>query len=60
MSFQFSLLKQSGKARRGRVSTLHGTVETPVFMPVGTLGAVKGLLSSDLLELGAEIILANT
>src|SRR5688572_6651708 len=58
--FTFEVLKTEGRARRGRFRTAHGVVETPVFMPVGTVGAFKGLLSRDLLESGAEIILANT
>ncbi|MBX5481834.1 MAG: tRNA guanosine(34) transglycosylase Tgt [Myxococcaceae bacterium] len=47
-------------ARRGRLYTPHGTVETPVFMPVGTAGSVKALSQSDVEALGAEIILGNT
>ena len=47
-------------ARRGRLHTPHGTVETPVFMPVGTAGSVKSLAQADLEELGARIILGNT
>ena len=47
-------------ARRGEVRTLHGTVQTPVFMPVGTQGTVKGVLPENLKELGAQIILGNT
>lgn len=47
-------------ARCGRLATLHGTIETPVFMPVGTLGTVKSLTPENLLELGAQIILGNT
>ncbi len=49
-----------GSARRGEVKTAHGTIQTPAFMPVGTSGAVKALISSDLEECGAEIILGNT
>jgi queuine tRNA-ribosyltransferase len=56
----FSLLAQDGKARRGRLQLAHGTVETPVFMPVGTQACVKTLTSEELEGLGAEIILANT
>ncbi|MGH7277128.1 MAG: tRNA guanosine(34) transglycosylase Tgt [Candidatus Rokuibacteriota bacterium] len=56
----FELLATDGAARRGRVRTPHGTVETPVFMPVGTLGTVKSLTPDDLVEAGAEIILGNT
>src|SRR5271170_2383281 len=47
-------------ARRGRLTTPHGTIETPVFMPVGTQATVKALRQEDLEELGASIILANT
>jgi queuine tRNA-ribosyltransferase len=56
----FSLLSKDGRARRGRLQLAHGTVETPVFMPVGTQACVKTLTSEDLESLGAEIILANT
>jgi queuine tRNA-ribosyltransferase len=48
-----------GRARRGLLSTPHGRVETPAFMPVGTLGAVKGVPPHALAELGASILLAN-
>ena len=47
-------------ARRGRLTTRHGTVETPVFMPVGTRGTVKAMTPGEMEELGAEIILGNT
>lgn len=47
-------------ARRGRLHTRHGTVETPVFMPVGTQGTVKGVTPAQLHELGVEILLGNT
>ena len=47
-------------ARRGRLATPHGVIETPVFMPVGTQASVKGLTQEALEELGAGIILANT
>ncbi len=63
-SFSFELLAQDGAARRGRMRTAHGVVETPAFMPVGTQGAVKGVTHRDLEDLGdglgAEIILGNT
>ncbi|MBU0982866.1 MAG: tRNA guanosine(34) transglycosylase Tgt [candidate division Zixibacteria bacterium] len=49
-----------GRARRGEVTTPHGTFQTPAFMPVGTTGAVKALTCEDLEECGAEIILGNT
>ncbi len=48
------------RARRGRVTTLHGTFETPAFMPVGTQGTVKGIFPQHLRESGAECILGNT
>lgn len=48
------------KARRGRVTTPHGTIETPVFMPVGTAATVKAMRPEEIKELGAEIILSNT
>ena len=47
-------------ARRGRVTLNHGAVETPVFMPVGTYGTVKGVMPRSLDEMGAQIILGNT
>jgi queuine tRNA-ribosyltransferase len=55
----FELLTSHGAARRGRLRTPHGTVETPVFMPVGTLGAVKSLEARDVHALGAQMILGN-
>lgn len=57
---KFELLKTDGHARRGRLSLAHGTVETPVFMPVGTYGAVKSVTPDELETLGAQIILGNT
>lgn len=48
------------QARRGTLTTLHGTVETPIFMPVGTQATVKGLTPQQVLETGAQIILGNT
>jgi queuine tRNA-ribosyltransferase len=56
----FELTARDGAARRGRLTTPHGVVETPAFMPVGTLGAVKSLTPADLREVGAQIVLANT
>ena len=55
----FQVLATDGAARGGRLETAHGVVETPAFMPVGTLGAVKGLDPIRLAELGASIQLAN-
>ncbi len=58
----FQLLKTDSltAARRGRLQTLHGTVETPVFMPVGTQGTVKAVTPVHLRDIGAQIILGNT
>ena len=57
----FTLLKTEGAARRGRFETVHGTIETPVFMNVGTAAAIKGGLSApDLQELGTQVLLCNT
>jgi len=62
VSFRFELIKtnSSSKARRGRMFTAHGIVETPVFMPVGTQGSVKSVDPTDLQTMGCEIILGNT
>lgn len=57
---RFELLKTDGHARRGRLTLNHGVVETPVFMPVGTYGTVKGVMPSSLEAMGAQIILGNT
>ena len=57
---KFDLQKTEGHARRGRLTLNHGVVETPVFMPVGTYGTVKGVMPRSLQEMGAEIILGNT
>jgi queuine tRNA-ribosyltransferase len=57
---QFELLRTEGAARRGRLTLAHGVVQTPVFMPVGTYGTVKGVMPQSLLEMGAQIILGNT
>src|SRR4051812_3927254 len=59
-ALQFEVSHRDGLARRGRVSTLHGTFETPAFMPVGTQGSVKGVLPDHVAATGAQIILANT
>jgi queuine tRNA-ribosyltransferase len=56
----FELLKTEGLARRGLLTLNHGVVETPMFMPVGTYGTVKGVLPQTLREIGAQIILGNT
>ncbi|MBN8491848.1 MAG: tRNA guanosine(34) transglycosylase Tgt [Burkholderiales bacterium] len=57
---KFELLKTEDAARRGRLTLNHGVVETPVFMPVGTYGTVKGVMPQALLDMGAQIILGNT
>jgi queuine tRNA-ribosyltransferase len=58
--FSFRVTHTAGRARRGLLTTPHGIVETPAFMPVGTQGAVKGVTFRDLESLGAEILLSNT
>ncbi|MBI4005614.1 MAG: tRNA guanosine(34) transglycosylase Tgt [Gammaproteobacteria bacterium] len=57
---KFELLNQAGEARRGRMTFSRGNVETPVFIPIGTYGAVKAMTPEELHELGSEIVLANT
>jgi queuine tRNA-ribosyltransferase len=57
---QFELLKTEGHARRGRLTLNHWIVQTPIFMPVGTYGTVKGVTPRSLEEMGAQIILGNT
>jgi queuine tRNA-ribosyltransferase len=56
----FEVLARDGEARRGRLVTAHGAVDTPTFMPVGTLGTVKSLTPDDLHAIGVQIVLANT
>jgi queuine tRNA-ribosyltransferase len=58
--FQFQVLHTDGAARQGLLDTPHGEIETPVFMPVGTLGSVKALTQENLEALDARIILGNT
>jgi queuine tRNA-ribosyltransferase len=58
---KYTLLKKEGKARRGRFETVHGTIETPVFMNVGTSAAIKGGISTrDLEEVNCQVELSNT
>ena len=58
---KYELLATDGRARRGRLTTPHGIVETPVFMNVGTVAAIKGAVSSvDLKEIHTQIELSNT
>ncbi len=56
----FELLTRDGRARRGRLTTAHGTIETPAFMPVGTAATVKAMAPEDVRATGAEIVLCNT
>ena len=58
--FSFELIAQDDNARLGRISTPKGKIDTPVFMPVGTQGTVKGVYTDDILETGTQIILGNT
>src|ERR671937_721744 len=58
--FSFRLLATDGAARRGEMSTLHGAVATPAFLPVGTQATVKGLTPEAVRASGADIVLANT
>ncbi|HSW33255.1 MAG TPA: tRNA guanosine(34) transglycosylase Tgt, partial [Steroidobacteraceae bacterium] len=57
---RFDLLTSEGLARRGRLHLRHGTVETPVFMPVGTYGTVKAMTPEEVAAGGAQILLGNT
>lgn len=59
-TMRFSLIARSGAARRARIELVHGTIETPVFMPVGTYGTVKAMTPAELEELGAGVVLGNT
>jgi queuine tRNA-ribosyltransferase len=60
MTFRFELLGTDGDTRAGRLHTAHGSVDTPVFMAVGTQASVKGLTPSQLTEIGVAIVLGNT
>ncbi len=60
VSFSFEIKARAGPARVGKLNTPHGVVETPVFMPVGTLASVKGVSQDILEELGVQILLGNT
>lgn len=57
--FDFNLIQRDNKARLGRISTPHGEIETPVFMPVGTLASIKTLSIDEIEEIGSQIVLAN-
>ena len=57
----YELIKRDGRAKRGRFHTVHGVIETPVFMNVGTIAAIKGAVSTaDLEEIGTQVELSNT
>jgi queuine tRNA-ribosyltransferase len=60
MSIEFKVEAQAGNARAGRLITLHGEIETPVFMPVGTVATVKAVPQDILEELGVQVLLGNT
>ena len=57
---KFDISHHDGAARRGRIELVHGIVDTPAFMPVGTYGAVKAMAPAELAEIGAQIVLGNT
>lgn len=59
-SFSFSIETRDGKARTGTLTTPHGVIATPAFVPVGTKAGVKGILPEQLAQLGAQVVLANT
>ena len=60
MTFAFTLLATDGMARRGRISTSRGEIDTPAFMPVGTAGTVKAMYPEQVGETGAQVLLGNT
>ena len=60
LQFEILATDPTSHARRGRLSLRHGVVQTPIFMPVGTYGTVKGVLPQSLQQMGAQIILGNT
>src|SRR5579872_2279356 len=60
MTIGFEILAGDGAARAGRLTTAHGVIETPAFMPVGTAGAVKAMLPENVAATGARIVLGNT
>ena len=58
---EYKLLKTEGRAKRAEFHTVHGTIQTPVFMNVGTIGAIKGAVSTmDLQQIGTQVELSNT
>src|SRR5919204_4627185 len=59
-AMSFELIAEEDGARRGQLTTAHGHIETPAFMPVGTQGTVKALSPEEVRDLGAQVVLANT
>jgi queuine tRNA-ribosyltransferase len=59
-AIDFKLIKQDGTARLGSLTTPHGTIDTPIFMPVGTQATVKAMTPDELVQVGSQIILGNT
>ena len=58
---EYKLITTEGRAKRGEFKTVHGTIQTPVFMNVGTIAAIKGAVSTvDLHEIGTQVELSNT
>ena len=55
-NFSFELITHDGKARLGRINTRKGSIDTPAFMPVGTLGTVKGIYTDDIIKTNTQII----
>ena len=58
--FDFTVAAREGYARAGTLTTPHGVIQTPIFMPVGTQATVKGITRDQLIAIGSQIILANT
>ena len=58
--FFFELIKNKNNCRLGKIITSRGYIDTPAFMPVGTLGTIKGIFTDDILKTGTQIILGNT
>lgn len=58
---EYKILAREGKAKRAEMKTVHGTIQTPVFMNVGTVAAIKGAVSTDdLRQIGTQVQLSNT
>ena len=60
LAVTYKVVNKDGKARAGLITTPHGEIETPVFMPVGTQATVKTMSKEELIDIGSEIILGNT